>query len=89
MPGYTYPGTDIPQKQARRDTHDELEGREAPYVAARRIEIEAGHGPPLQLDAEHLKALHRHLFQDVYDGPATHGTKKYGSATGRSRPNPS
>lgn len=67
MPGYTYPGTDTLKNKLGATTHDELEEREAPYVAARHIEIEAGHGPPLQCDAEHLKALHRHLFQDVYE----------------------
>jgi cell filamentation protein len=67
VPGYTYPGTDTLKNKLGATTHDELEEREAPYIAARHIEIEAGHGPPLQLDAEHLKALHRHLFQDVYE----------------------
>lgn len=67
MPGYTYPGTNTLKNKLGATTHDELEEREAAYVAARRVEIEAGHGPPLQLDAEHLKALHRHLFQDVYE----------------------
>jgi cell filamentation protein len=36
-------------------------------VAGRYAEIAAGHGPPLQFDAEYLKAIHRHLFQDIYE----------------------
>jgi cell filamentation protein len=67
VPGYTYPGTDTLKNKLGATTHDELEQREAEYVAARRVEIEAGQGPPLQFDAEHLKAIHRHLFQDVFE----------------------
>lgn len=67
MPGYTYPGTDTLKNKLGAASHDELEEREAEYVAGRRIEIEAGRGPPPQFDAEHLKAIHRHLFQDVYE----------------------
>jgi len=33
----------------------------------RLAEIEIGAGPQGQFDAEHLKAIHRHLFQDVYE----------------------
>jgi cell filamentation protein len=48
-------------------THDELEEREAEYVFSRHAEIMDGHGPTGQFDAAHLKAIHRHLFQDVYE----------------------
>jgi cell filamentation protein len=67
VPGYTYPGTDILKNKFGATTHDELQELEADYVAARYAEIQAGYGPPPQFDAEHLKALHRHLFQDVYE----------------------
>ena len=48
-------------------THAELETLEAKYVFARDAEIATGHGPSGQFDAAHLKAIHRHLFQDVYE----------------------
>ena len=48
-------------------THAELEKFEAKYVFARDAEIAAGYGPSGHFDAEHLKAIHRHLFQDVYE----------------------
>jgi cell filamentation protein len=37
------------------------------YVFVRRAEIDAGFGPKGEFDAAHLKAIHRHLFQDVYE----------------------
>jgi cell filamentation protein len=48
-------------------THTELEKLEARYAFARDAEIAAGHGPSGRFDAGHLKAIHRHLFQDVYE----------------------
>jgi cell filamentation protein len=48
-------------------THDELERLEAKFVFGRDVEIASGHGPSGQFDAAHLKAIHRHLFQDVYE----------------------
>ncbi len=69
MPNYTV--SDDPHAAVKNKlgaaTHDELEQREAPFVIARAFEIETGHGPTGQFDAAHLKALHRHLFQDVYE----------------------
>jgi cell filamentation protein len=46
---------------------DELEKFEAGYVAARAIELDAGGGPRATFDESHLRALHHHLFQDVYE----------------------
>lgn len=40
---------------------------EGPYVAGRAVELAAGLGPHGNFDADHLKAIHRHLFQDVYE----------------------
>lgn len=69
MPNYTY--TDDPNSAVKNKlgatTHDELEKREAALVAARDYEIATGYGPKGQFDAEQLKAIHRHLFQDVYE----------------------
>lgn len=67
MPHYLYPGTDCLKNKLGAKTHDELEQLEEPYVEGRYAEIVSGHGPQGQFDAEHLKAIHRHLFQDVYE----------------------
>jgi len=47
--------------------HDELDAKEADYVSNRLLQFELDHGPTGQFDAAHLKAIHRHLFQDVYE----------------------
>src|SRR5258707_14104 len=47
--------------------HQELEDRETEPVRQRLFEIEMGYGPTGRFDAEHLKAIHRHLFQEVYE----------------------
>lgn len=69
MPHYTY--TDDPDSAVKNKlgakTHQELEEREGEHVFRRDAEIKSGHGPKGQFDADHLKALHRHLFQDVYE----------------------
>jgi len=67
VPGYTLSdGVTLKNKLGAHDP-DELEHLEAGYVAARYNEIDAGSGPSGQFDAEHLKAIHHHLFQDVYE----------------------
>jgi cell filamentation protein len=48
-------------------THDELERLEGEHVALRCLELIEGCGPAGNFDAAHLKAIHRHLFQDVYE----------------------
>ena len=62
---YTYPGTDVLRNIL--DIHDprQLGAFEANATAARLIELDAA---PLagQFDPTHLKAIHRHIFQDVY-----------------------
>jgi cell filamentation protein len=69
VPNYTYsnkPDSAVKNKLGA-TTHDELEQREAEYVFSRDVEIMDGEGPSGQFDAAHLKAFHRHLFQDVYE----------------------
>jgi cell filamentation protein len=67
VPGYTLiDGVTLKNKLGANDP-DELERLEASYVAARYNEIDAGAGPSGQFDAEHIKAIHQHLFQDVYE----------------------
>lgn len=67
MPNYTYPGTDTVKNKLGAKTHDQLEQREAEVVFGRDAEIRLGEGPKGLFDAAHLKAIHRHLFQDVYE----------------------
>lgn len=69
MPNYTYTGAldSAVKNKLGAATHDELEKREAAFVGARDYEIASGYGPKGQFDANHLKAIHRHLFQDVFE----------------------
>jgi cell filamentation protein len=48
-------------------SHDELRQKETDEVRRRIFELYLGRGPQGQFDAEHLKAIHKHLFQDVYE----------------------
>jgi cell filamentation protein len=69
VPGYTI--DDVPdyvlKNKLGATTHEELQQLETPLVAARESEIRSGLGPHGNFDAQHLKAIHRHLFQDVYE----------------------
>jgi cell filamentation protein len=64
---YLYPGTNTLKNRFGERSLGELLRREASVVAVRRTEIDLGAGPQGQFDADHLKAIHRHLFQDVYE----------------------
>jgi cell filamentation protein len=64
---YTYPGTDTVKNRFSATNHDDLERLEGSFVEARATEIALGYGPQGRFDADHLKAIHRHLFQDVYE----------------------
>lgn len=66
MPGYTL-ADGVLKNRLGAGTHEQLQRLEGQFVAARYIEIQLGHGPTGQFDAAHLKAIHRHLFQDVYE----------------------
>jgi hypothetical protein len=67
VPGYTLEdGITVKNKLGATD-HDELEAKKADYVSNRLLQFELGHGPAGQFDAAHLKAIHHHLFQDVYE----------------------
>jgi cell filamentation protein len=67
VPNYTYPDSDTLKNELGATSHDELERLESAFAAMRESERRAGHGPRGQFDADHLKALHHHLFQDVYE----------------------
>jgi len=66
MPGYTLddgvtlknmPGANSPQQLAH---------LERPLVASRAAEIAFGSGPSGNFSSAHFKAIHHHLFQDVF-----------------------
>jgi cell filamentation protein len=67
VPNYTYQGTDTVKNAFGITDYAELERIEAALVKARHAEIDAGAGPVGQFDAAHIKAIHKHLFQDVYE----------------------
>ena len=67
MPNYIYPQSNTVKNLFGITNYDDLERIEAAIVTARYAEIIAGHGPQNQFDADHVKALHRHLFQDIYE----------------------
>jgi cell filamentation protein len=48
-------------------SHEALQAAETEFVRNRRLDFAFGEGPKGQFDATHLKAIHRHLFQDVYE----------------------
>lgn len=48
-------------------THEKLEAAETDYVRNRLWDFTSRQGPKGHFDAQHLKAIHRHLFQDVYE----------------------
>lgn len=59
---YVYPGTDILKNKLNIKNADELQDVEKKLVA---IRSKQGF-PPGRFDYAHLKAIHKHLFQDVY-----------------------
>ena len=62
---YTYPGTDVLRNLLDVRDPQRLAAFEANATAARIIELDAA---PLvgRFDGTHLKAIHRHIFQDIY-----------------------
>ncbi len=67
MSGYTLPDGVTLKNKLGADNLVDLERLEAAFVAARYAEIQAGFGPSGNFDARHLRALHKYLFQDVYE----------------------
>ncbi len=57
-----YPGTTVLRNLADLRDQDALDEFEVEAVGARSLETP----PPGDFDADHYRALHRHLFQDVY-----------------------
>jgi cell filamentation protein len=67
MPNYIYPDTGVLKNKFGIQSAAKLRPVEAAFVAARRSEIAAGLGPEKSFNSAYLKALHQHLFQDVYE----------------------
>jgi cell filamentation protein len=71
VPNYTYPGIDPLDAAVKNKlgitAHEDFEILSAALIAARAAEIIEGEGPAGTFDADHLKAIHRHLFQDVFE----------------------
>lgn len=88
---YFYPETYNPQTgigtmRNKLDERDFFELREAEYryTMARGFELDAGRVDiPRTFDAEHLKAIHRHLFQDVYEWAGEYRTVNMSKGPGR------
>lgn len=67
MPGYTLKdGLTLKNKLGAADYHT-LEAAETDFVRNRLWDFMSGQGPKGNFDAAYLKAIHRHLFQDVYE----------------------
>jgi len=67
VPGYTLTDGITLKNKLGALNHDQLERLEGRFFAARYSEVTLGLGPQGQFDVEHLKAIHKHLFQDVYE----------------------
>jgi cell filamentation protein len=67
LPGYTLPDGETLKNKLGARNYEALEAAETDYVQSRLLEIRLGQGPAGKLDAAHLKAIHRHLFQDLYE----------------------
>lgn len=66
LPGYLYPNSNVLINKQNLRTNEELDAYERAETSFRALEIEL---KPIQgkFDFEHLKSIHKHLFQNVYD----------------------
>ena len=67
MPHYTLTDGETLKNKLGAHSHNELEAREVDFVQAREAEHTLQQIIERTFDAGHLKAIHRHLFQDVYE----------------------
>jgi cell filamentation protein len=67
LPGYTLEDGLTLKNMLRAADHETLEAAETDYVRNRLWDFMSGQGPKGTFDAAHLKAIHRHLFEDVYE----------------------
>lgn len=63
---YLYPGTEVLRNRRNLKTYEDLDRFEAQATQRRVIELFAKPTSG-KFDAIHLKAVHGHIFQDVYD----------------------
>lgn len=63
---YTYPDSDVLKNKAGLHAQSALDAFEADTTAIRLLEL-SEYPIPGKFDLPHLQAIHRHLFQDVYD----------------------
>lgn len=63
---YLDPATGILRNRLGANTQQELSAREADFTFVRQMQL-ASRDPDWDFDLEHLKSIHRALFQDVYD----------------------
>jgi len=72
---YFWPGTTVLRNKLGIHDPDELHTEEYLYASARQIDLELRVVIiPATYDADHLRNVHRHLFQDVYDWAGEHRT---------------
>jgi cell filamentation protein len=67
VPNYTLPDGETVKNKVGARSHAELEAIEVDFVKARQLEHAANPRIARTFDAAHLKAIHRQLFQDVYE----------------------
>lgn len=67
MPGYTLQDGVTLKNKLGAATHEALETAETDYARNRLWDFAAGQAPKGNFDTAHLRAIHRHLFQDVYE----------------------
>ncbi|AZI59194.1 hypothetical protein EH165_14640 [Nakamurella antarctica] len=76
---YLYPGTDILRNKFGLTDFRQLRSAEYRVTGVREAEIRGGLvNIPQTFDATHLKALHAHIFQDVYDWAGEYRTVNLG-----------
>ncbi len=63
--GYTLQDGLTLKNKLRAASHEALEAAEGGFVTSRLLDFERWQGPSGKFDVAHLKAIHRHLFQDV------------------------
>lgn len=60
---YLYAGTNVFRNKLEIKSSEELDAQERRFVTARAVQG----APKGNFDLDHLRAIHRHLFQDIYD----------------------
>lgn len=64
---YCYPNTHVLKNKLNITNKNELHNAEQDLICLRILEIEQAHGIPGKFDTQHLKMIHKHIFQDIYE----------------------